>query len=213
MESSVSIFCDFDGTVAKQDVGDLLIENFGAPGCRELEAKYIKQEISARDCLIYYYETMQATTEEIIQYIDENVELDETFLAFYKYCRRNEYPIYILSGGMDFYIEFVLDKYKIDLPYYANKYLDKEEVITEYPYFNEQCGMCGHCKRNSLKRLKDEGDYTVYVGDGYTDRCVSEAVDLLFAKDKLAEYCQQNNIDYVAYNSFAEVLEVVKNEL
>jgi len=53
--------------------------------------------------------------------------------------------------------------------------------------FREQdmCAVCGEpCKRSDVAGLNG----FVYVGDGFSDRCVAAAASRVFARDGLAEY-------------------------
>ena len=50
-----------------------------------------------------------------------------------------------------------------------------------------------------------DDDIIVYIGEGYSDRCPAQYADIVFAKDKLQTYCQQENISYYLYASFFDV--------
>lgn len=213
-EKKIIILTDFDGTITKMDVGTALVENFGPKGWKRYEEKWIQGEIGSRYTLEYFYENMTQTTQQLIDFIDSNIEVDESFYDFYSYCRNNKIDLYIVSDGMNFYIDFILKKNKLDdIPYFSNLYIDNGSYVkTKFPYFNEQCGMCGNCKSDQLQKFLDKETYIIYIGDGYTDRCVSGKADLVFAKNDLEKYCRNNNIDYIPYNNFSDVLEVIKSK-
>lgn len=212
-DKKILILTDFDGTITKRDVGTALVENFGPKGWEKYEEKWIQREISSKYILTFYYENMAQTTQKLINFIDKNIEVDENFHDFYEYCKSNKIDLYIISDGMNFYIDFILHKYNLDaIPYFSNLYIDNGYYIkTKFPYFNEQCGMCGNCKTSHLDKFLEKDTYIVYIGDGYSDRCVSKKVDLVFAKNDLEKYCIQNNINYVKYNNFLDVLEEFKS--
>ena len=58
-----------------------------------------------------------------------------------------------------------------------------------------------------------EDEIIVFVGEGYSDRCPAEYADIVFAKDALQTYCQERNISYFLYTSFADVVSRLTNLL
>jgi 2-hydroxy-3-keto-5-methylthiopentenyl-1-phosphate phosphatase len=51
---------------------------------------------------------------------------------------------------------------------------------------------------------------TVYIGDGFSDRHISEKVDILFAKSALAEYCNSKGIKFFPFETFNDVINKLK---
>jgi 2-hydroxy-3-keto-5-methylthiopentenyl-1-phosphate phosphatase len=60
-----------------------------------------------------------------------------------------------------------------------------------------------------VTRASDD-DIIVYVGEGYSDQCPAQYADIVFAKDELQTFCQQQNISYYLYDSFHDVVERLK---
>ena len=58
-----SVFLDFDGTVAPDDVGVHLLEELGRPGWRELEELWRRGEIGSRECIVGQWELLPNTDE------------------------------------------------------------------------------------------------------------------------------------------------------
>ena len=51
-----------------------------------------------------------------------------------------------------------------------------------------------------------EEDIIVYIGEGYSDRCPVQYADIVFARDALQTYCQEQNISYFLYSTFDDVI-------
>ena len=57
----------------------------------------------------------------------------------------------------------------------------------------------------------------MYAGDGMSDFCVSDKVDVLFAKGSLLEYCKNtkinrgNGFDLVGFKTFEEIKNYIEN--
>ena len=53
-------------------------------------------------------------------------------------------------------------------------------------------------------------DIIVYIGDGYSDRCPIRYADIVFAKRQLIKYCQEQNVTYVEFRHFGDVVSKMK---
>ena len=62
-------------------------------------------------------------------------------------------------------------------------------------------------------RVKAAGAVTVFVGDGISDRYAVTCADIVFAKDKLAAYCEGASIPYAPYDTLAAAAEGVERWL
>jgi 2-hydroxy-3-keto-5-methylthiopentenyl-1-phosphate phosphatase len=99
------------------------------------------------------------------------------------------------------------------MPIYANKlHFKPNGVSISYPFRNENCKAGnGVCKCQIAEQLSaDVGGPVVLVGDGKSDYCLAKHADIVFAKGKLITYCEQENIPFRRFQTFSEVLGVVK---
>ena len=49
--SNVNVVCDFDGTIALEDVTDGLLERFAEPRWRKIEAQWLAGEFGSQECM------------------------------------------------------------------------------------------------------------------------------------------------------------------
>ena len=56
-----------------------------------------------------------------------------------------------------------------------------------------------------MSLLNHAGGPAIFVGDGLSDKYAALSADLVFAKDKLADYCQEQEIRHLGYESLADV--------
>jgi len=206
---NILVFCDFDGTVAKMDVGYNFFRHFSDGKSMELIPDWKSGKLSSRDCLMQEAAMVKATPEEIYNYLDR-FEIDPGFPAFIELCRHNHILPVILSDGFDFYIKYILKKYNLaHLPLYCNKaYLENRGIRVEFPHENHNCKRCGNCKGERIAEIRSCSETpfrTVFIGDGYSDTCAIGEADLLFAKKDLELYCLENNIPYNKYMDFYDV--------
>jgi len=199
------IFIDFDGTITKVDTCQAMVESFAGDGWEEINRLWEEKKISTRECANRTFELFRAGLEDIEELI-QDIEIDDYFLEFSVMCRKNNYPIYILSDGYDFIIEKILTKYNADLPYYANKLFYDGQFHIECPWHNQTCGTCGTCKSNLMNTLRKPDAQTVYIGDGYSDTCPAAKADIVFAKGSLYKFCLEQGIKAIHYNNFGDIL-------
>ncbi len=202
----LALLCDFDGTIAKGDVGFRIYTHFGDDRWEEINKRWRRGEISSKECLIGEYSLIDASEEEVKQFISD-MEIDTGFLSLIKTCRENDIPIYIISDGFDFYIKTLLEKYGIsDIDIYCNNLsFDGRKVKLSFPYYDKGCGKCGNCKVLHIINLKKEGKTVVYIGDGLSDKFASRYADVVFAKDELMEYLENNGIEFNKFSCLDDV--------
>lgn len=214
-QNKLKIFTDFDGTVTLYDVwmeiGEVFIRD---KDCwTETLRKFENQEIGTRECFTKECELMVDFDIDKFDEIIAGQRLDPKFVDFYEYCRQNNFPLVILSEGMDYYISGVLKKYGLDIPFYSNSIViseDRKSFSIDFPYSDSDCTECGTSKRNILMNNTADDEISVFIGDGFSDACVVHYADIIFAKKSLASYCWKNNITYFEYQTFGDITKKIE---
>ncbi len=203
-----AVFCDFDGTISRRDVGYNLFHHFSGGKNDELLPAWIEGTLSTRDCLRQEAAMVHASPQTILAFLDR-FDIDQTFVPFEARCRAAGVPVTVMSEGMDFYIKHILSRYGLGhLPLKCNTgLLEKGTIRIEFPHINHTCKGCGNCKGERIAEYRQSapGCRTVFVGDGYSDACAAREADLLFAKKDLKDYCEKHNIEYNSYGTFEDV--------
>lgn len=211
VKNNFKIFTDFDGTITKQDVGELIFRKFGNPDKTDIIIKdYLRKNISAQECWILLCETAGAINQEDFDEFIGSMEIDKSFFQLEKFCTRNQFDLYILSDGFDYYIDKILNKEKLDhLIVYANKLkiFDGKYLKPEFPYADETSTVSANCKWNHIINHSSEDDFTVFIGDGFSDNETVPFCDFIFAKDNLLRFCEMERITYFPFKTFSDVTE------
>lgn len=207
---SYIVFTDFDGTIAVDDIGDAMFEQFGdVNACLESFAAYRRGEINARECWRRGFATMKNVTREEFTRFILSKKTDPLFPSFAAYCRENNIDVHILSDGFDAYIDPILKREHLDfLPRFSNElqFNDDKTVTPLFPFTDAECPRCANCKRNHMLTKSGEEHVIVYIGDGISDRCPAQYADIVFAKDSLVPFCETNNITFHRFETFGDVL-------
>jgi 2-hydroxy-3-keto-5-methylthiopentenyl-1-phosphate phosphatase len=207
------VFCDFDGTISRRDVGYSLFHHFSGGENEKLLPDWKAGRMSSRECLSREAAMVHAPAEEILSFLDQ-FEIDPGFPEFELLCRRRGVPIIILSDGLDLYIKRILSRYHLDhLPVTCNiAKLNSHGLEIEFPRTNRACTRCGSCKGEIIEEYvsQDSGEIrTVFIGDGYSDTCATRAADFLFAKKDLERYCLDHGIAYNRFDTFFDVARLL----
>lgn len=218
MAKNLKIFCDFDGTIAKNDtwieIGRYFIRK--KDEWAEVINQFEKLEIGSKKCFLKECSLIEDFDKEIFDNIIDSQELDLYFNEFKQYCDTNKIPLIVLSEGMDYYINKILSNYNFQLKFFSNKLIfseDNKSISLEFPFSDSECLKCGCCKRNLLMNMCADNDIAVYIGDGLSDACAVNYADVVFAKKSLASYCWKNNITYFDYDNFSDVKRKIEKLL
>lgn len=210
-DTRIKIFCDFDGTITLHDAWLDLGEEFIADktAWRKVIGEFESLQIGARECFLNELSLIERFDKKIFDNIIDKQKFEQGFFEFVEYCKENSIPLTILSEGMDYYIERILKKHNLDIPFYANHLIiseDEKNISLSFPHSDSDCTRCGTSKRNLLMNLTDDDEVSVYIGDGFSDACVVHYADIVFAKKSLASYCWKNNISYFDFETFHDII-------
>ncbi|UCD64357.1 MAG: MtnX-like HAD-IB family phosphatase [Candidatus Zixiibacteriota bacterium] len=210
-DAPIAVFCDFDGTVSRRDVGYHLFRHFSGGENEKLLPDWKSGRLSTRDCLVREAAMVRASREEIYRFI-EQFELDSGFQSFVDRCRANGTDLTVVSDGLDFYIKHIFERDGLKhLPVIANRgVIANGGLQVEFVHHNRSCERCGSCKGERIREYRQRRGSAVgvvFVGDGYSDACAVTEADIVFAKKDLEQYCRVHNIGYYEYDDFFDVAQ------
>lgn len=211
---NIQIFSDFDGTITKKDTLNEFLRINADPKWLEIEQRWIDGEIGSKECLKEQMQLFKNFSKTEIDKFIKNIEIDDTFIEFYKAVKKQNIDFFILSDGLDYFIRKVLANNGItDAKIYANRLLWKETSLdVDFPNCNDKCDVkAGMCKCLIVEKCKNnvEGDI-VYIGDGVSDFCVSKKADFLFAKGKLLNYYSTDKEKKIlSFFNFSQIAEYI----
>ena len=209
MKRTLKVFVDFDGTITLEDVGEAIFKKFGeTEKVKRIIEDLLSDKISSRQCWDELCDSVDNINKaELDEFIDL-LDVDPTFIPFVKFCSENKIDMVVLSDGFDYYIDRLFNKAGLSgLKYYSNKLFvdDKGILKAEYPYFDVDSPTSANCKKNHIINHSSDDEYTVYIGDGNSDKEAAQYCDFIFAKDGLARFCSIERISFYPFKNFTEV--------
>jgi len=206
------VFFDFDNTIATCDVFDNMLPRFSQDKLWvELEKQWKKGKIGSRACLKGQIKGLSITKEALDEYLS-GIKIDPYFKKIIRGLTSRGIKTFVLSDNFDYILERILHLNGIrNLKIYSNKlHLNKNELIPMFPYSNDKCHLCAHCKTKNLLANVSKESIIIYIGDGRSDICPSQYADIVFAKDDLLAYFKDKNLTCFSYRNLRDVHDYFK---
>jgi 2-hydroxy-3-keto-5-methylthiopentenyl-1-phosphate phosphatase len=194
----VQVVVDWDGTVTEVDGLHLVLVEFGDDEIYDEHEARLGRELTLHEVIAGEFRSVRAPLDEVVTWVRAHSRLRAGFAEF---ARRHR-PL-IVSSGFHEFIEPVLEREGLELDVRANR-IDPLPEGWRVRFRNEEpCAVCGEpCKRSDVGGL----DGFVYVGDGYSDRCVALAASRVFARDGLAEHLTAVGVRFEPFEDFHGVM-------
>lgn len=204
--SSTSVFIDFDGTISVRSVSYHLLERLGLGPWRDVDDLYVSGGIGSRSCMSQEWEAVRHVDEATLRSVAREVPLDAGFEPLVTGLQAAGADVTVVSDGFGFYAEEAAEA--MDVPVVTNA-VDFTRGSISFPNSDPSCpcALCGTCKPAPIRAARDRGRSTVFIGDGVSDRHAALASDIVYAKHRLATWCDAEGIAYIGYVTLDDVRE------
>jgi 2-hydroxy-3-keto-5-methylthiopentenyl-1-phosphate phosphatase len=212
------IFCDFDGTVTEKDNIVAIMEEFAPDGWKPIVNDILNENISIREGVGKLFSRIPSDKkEEIIEFVLTRSKIRDGFQEFIDFTKKENIPLYIVSGGIDFFVHPVLkDKLNPEQIICNHSDFSDEQINITWPHkCDELCqNDCGCCKPSFIRMVDNQfSNYQkIVIGDSITDLQASKLADVVFARDYLIEKCEENKIRYTPFKTFFDVIHALEKE-
>lgn len=209
-----AVLTDFDDTAAVQNVAELLLHRFGAPDWPAVRQRFRDGALSLKDYQEITFRDIAASKAEMQDFVRVNAEFRPGFAELRHFCRERDIPLAIVSQGLDFYIQALLDGigppaipvYAVATDFDAAGRIAGYRYDFPYPDAPER----GNSKARIVRQFQDAGRYVFFMGDGRSDFEAAEIADAVFAHRQLAELCTAAGIARRSFGDFVGVLAAVR---
>ena len=204
-----AVLCDFDGTITSCEVIGKIYKKFACGNCEQLVKMWIQGEISTPEEIQGCFATIHATQQEMESELC-SISIDANFPAFLDFCRKQNYPFAILSDGLQWYIDFILNLHGISgVTVYANQIHFKPTGFEfSFPWYDPNTPKRGTSKPLIIERYQNMGYQVTFIGDGLSDVEAVHFADKVYAKGKLLEICRSQNLPVIGFSDFADLLNI-----
>jgi len=213
------VFCDYDGTATEHDVIQMVLEQFARPGWQAIVRQILDDRtLSIKDGIIELFRMLPGDQRDAMhRFVIENVKLRPGFEDFLTFCNARGIPFLVVSGGVDFLIDPILQPYREKLSVYCNTsrfYPDRIEL--DLPYYDENCITCDGCACCKIKIMNQypAADYfRIVIGDSLTDLASARQADWVFARSRLIDYAYEDSLAVTPFETFYEIKNALADKL
>jgi 2-hydroxy-3-keto-5-methylthiopentenyl-1-phosphate phosphatase len=205
--SRTSVFLDFDGTISTVDVGVHVLTRAAPDEWRVIDENFRRGVIDSRECILDEWDLVEGD-EATLRAIAAEVALDPGVGPLVDALRAAGAELTVVSDGFGFYVEDAVRPFGLDV---LTNAVDFATRRLEFPHEDRccPCASCGTCKQAPIKDAQHRGRSTMLIGDGASDRKAALLADAVFAKDALAAWCSAFGVEFVPFETLADVHRVL----
>jgi len=212
----IAFVSDFDGTISDEDFFTYTTNAYFDDKALAPWREYLAGTKYHFNALKEMFANIHVDEKELQELINK-IKIDESLVKTLELCKSKNIPIYICSAGNDYYIRHLIgekiEDYKITLVSNRGDYNKKDGLIMTAPdkaspYYDEKVGIS---KYKVVKKLKDDGYFVIFAGDGPPDFEPAKIADIVFAKKILLEKCIEANIKIKTFNTFNDIYNFINN--
>jgi 2,3-diketo-5-methylthio-1-phosphopentane phosphatase len=211
------VFSDFDGTISEPDTLVFLALRLGggAEHVRESERLLRDGRLSPREVIARDLGGIAVPFAEAARVLREHVAVDRGFPGFARWCAARNVPLTVLSAGFEEIIALFLPPAAFPgLRVRANR-LELGTDGRAWRCVFRDASPFGHDKALAVREARARGAYTVFIGDGISDREPAAVADEVFARaaSRLAAHCHRRALGCTEFDTFDDVLRNLKGRL
>jgi len=212
------IYCDFDGTITESDNIIAIMKQFAPPEWVEIKDLILSRQISVNEGVGKLFSLLPSNKKkEITEFAIENAKIRPGFKEFVGYVREKGIPLYIVSGGIDFFVHSILAEYApFDGVYCNHSDFSEETINILWPHeCDSSCNNdCGCCKPSIMRKLNNPmGSFKIVIGDSVTDLEAAKHADFVLARDLLQEKCVEWGINHQGFHTFFDCIEEINKRI
>lgn len=210
MVRKIALVSDFDGTITPEDFFWYVSNQYLDKDSLLPWNEYLAGRETHLNALNRIFSHIHVPTEDFINFI-KTIPYDEFFTQTAVLCRQKDIPFYICSAGCDYYINHIIgtEIHNEDINLITNHgvYHPKSGLVMQAqpkdsPYYDVNVGIS---KSAVVKKLKEDGYFVIFAGDGPPDKEPAKQADKVFAKKILLEYCIRSQKEYTELNNFSDI--------
>lgn len=201
------VFCDFDGTITVEETFVAVLKRFAPDIAAQLIPQMYAQQLTLRQGVRQILESIPSSSyPEIIEFTKSQA-IRPGFIELLDWLESEQVPIIVISGGLRGMVEVVLGSlvpriqaiHAIDVDTSGThlrvvsayeggtELVNKVQVMAQYP-----------------------ADEKIAIGDSITDLNMALETPIVFARDRLAQYLDEQQKPYIPWNDFFEVRDYLK---
>ncbi len=208
--SKILVQCDFDNTIAAFDVSFMLLDAFADGNWRQILQEYRERKMPVGVFSQRTFAMIKVDKATMLDYLfaDNRVSVRPGFKELLKVCEQKGFKFVIVSNGLTFYIDAVLNSIGVSgIPVFAAQTEFSPDGL-KIMYINpDGQQVLDKFKQSYVESHLSEGYRVVYIGDGYSDIAPANLADHVFARDDLLNHYRENNLKCMPFDDLNDVVK------
>ena len=202
------VFCDFDGTIAMDEVIVEVWREFAPPGWeRDVEDMLAGRKSLLQGDAEIFARIPTSRADEIADFAKRTVRFRPGFDDLLRYCRDASIEFMVLTGALDFFVEPILAPYEEFISRIVSIPADLTGDVIRF-HAGLACETCALCKGKVIDGYRDV--FRIVVGDSITDEHGALIADAVFARDRLAAIMRASELPYHDFNTLHDVANTLR---
>lgn len=217
-QKRIAFVSDFDGTITDDDFFTYVANAYFNEHALAPWRAYLLGHKTHFDALSEMFSNIHVDVDTLKKLI-HTMKIDPKIHDVFALCKEKNIPIYICSAGNDYYIRELLGNEILDFniqlatnpaTYSEENGLIMQKLPSDSPYFDSDVGIS---KYKLVKKLKDDGYFVIFAGDGPPDFDPARIADVVFAKKILLQKCKEEGIPTKYFRGYIDILSYLNEEL
>lgn len=200
--------CDFDGTITEVDASFLILEEFARGDWHQVLQEHREHKITVGQFNTRAFAMVRVEQKTLLRTIMRKVKLRAGFSELVDYCSKRDFRLVIVSNGLDFYLQALLDYYGLgEVEWHAAKTCFKDDNM-EVQYIGPDGKLLEDAFKEAYVQLFLTQNYRViYVGNGESDIAPAKQAQHVFAREELLSYYQKNGLNCKPFEDFTKIIK------
>ncbi|MER3494373.1 MAG: 2-hydroxy-3-keto-5-methylthiopentenyl-1-phosphate phosphatase [Mastigocladus sp. ERB_26_2] len=200
------IFCDFDGTITVSETFVAVLKHFAPQLSAQLIPEMYARRLTLRVGVRRILESIpSACYPEILEFTRKE-PIRPGFTELLDFLEVKKVPLVVVSGGLRGMVEVVLGEL---VPRIHAIHAVDVNIKGEYLQVNSEFEGGTELVAKVQVMEKYPADEKIAIGDSLTDLNMALATPIVFARDRLAYYLEENQKPYIPWQDFLEVRDYI----
>jgi 2-hydroxy-3-keto-5-methylthiopentenyl-1-phosphate phosphatase len=200
------VFCDFDGTITVEETFVAMLKKYTPELFAQLIPEIYALRLSLADGV---RQLLSSIPSRCYPHILEDIRhqpLRPGFVELLDFLESVEIPLVVVSGGLRGMVEAALGSWQERVAgIYAAEVDTSEEFLQVYSTVESDTELVAKPQVMEQYNAKEK----IAIGDSITDLQMAMAADLVFARDRLAQYLQERDKFYIEWQDFFDVRDTL----
>jgi 2-hydroxy-3-keto-5-methylthiopentenyl-1-phosphate phosphatase len=205
----IAVQLDFDGTVTEEDVSFILLDTYVGRKWREYLKQYTNGRIPVGTFNKKVFAMIKADRKTMLALVlnSDRVKIRPGFRDYLEFCAQKGIKNVIVSNGLIFYIEAILEKIGLNnVEIFAARNSFSPRGMKVAYVGPDGTEMEAGFKEAYTGLLEKRGYAVVYVGNGASDIFSARRARHVFATGELLECCRREKVPCTPFTDFYDII-------